>query len=141
MPVVVASATGRVDTARYRYFLNDQAGPVRRELRRRGLKMHASLIRRTPRRTGKLVSTARQESGLTGEKPWVQSTLGRAGETDYLGYLINGTPAHLIYPRQNRPNPHLRFVVGGVIVYAKLVHHPGTRANNFMHDALMDARG
>lgn len=141
MGLVIASVSGRVDTARYRYFLNDQRGPVRKELRRRGVKVHASLIRRCPRRTGKLVSTARQESGISGERPYVQSTLGRAGETDYLGYLINGTPAHMIYPRANRPNPHLRFVAGGMVIFAKAVHHPGTRANNFMHDALMDARG
>jgi hypothetical protein len=33
----------------------------------------------------------------------------------------------------------LRFMVGGRIVYAKLVRHPGTRPNNFMLRALPEA--
>ncbi|PSK57995.1 hypothetical protein B0E38_01840 [Streptomyces sp. 111WW2] len=48
-------------------------------------------------------------------------------------FVLDGTRPHLIRPRRARA---LRFTVGGDIVFAKLVRHPGTRANNFMGRAL-----
>jgi hypothetical protein len=47
--------------------------------------------------------------------------------------ILDGTRPHLIRPRRARA---LRFTVGGDVVFAKLVRHPGTRANNFMSRAL-----
>lgn len=54
-------------------------------------------------------------------------------------FVVNGTRPHMIFPRRNRPNPHLRFTVGGRVVYAKMVSHPGTRPNGFMIEALRQA--
>jgi hypothetical protein len=54
-------------------------------------------------------------------------------------YVVNGTRPHLIFPRRNRPNPHLRFTVNGRVVYARFVNHPGTRPNDFMIRALREA--
>lgn len=48
-------------------------------------------------------------------------------------YVLNGTRPHIIRPRRKKA---LRFEVDGRVVYAKIVHHPGTRANNFMAEAL-----
>jgi hypothetical protein len=59
--------------------------------------------------------------------------------TDYLGYILRGTPPHLIRAIENRPNAHLRFVAGGQVVFAKVVHHPGTSPNNFLARALPEA--
>ncbi|WP_327594709.1 hypothetical protein [Streptomyces chartreusis] len=47
--------------------------------------------------------------------------------------VLDGTRPHLIRPRRARA---LRFEVGGDVVFAKLVRHPGTRPNNFLARAL-----
>lgn len=51
-------------------------------------------------------------------------------------YVIYGTRPHIIRPRRARV---LRFEVGGRVVYAAVVRHPGTRANNFLSRALHEA--
>lgn len=51
-------------------------------------------------------------------------------------FVIHGTPPHPIYPRS--PGGVLRFKPkgGGNYVFAKVVHHPGTKPNNFLLKAL-----
>ena len=141
MPIVVSSVHGGVNTGEYDRFLNDSRGPVRIDLKRRMAKVKPTVIRTCPRHTGKLVSTVNTSSGLDGEKPYEELSIGRDGETDYLGFILNGTPAHMIYPLANRTNPHLRFTVGGAVVFARQVRHPGTRANNFLTRSLDQAKG
>ena len=48
-------------------------------------------------------------------------------------YVINGTRPHLIRPRTRKV---LKFNVKGRTVFARLVHHPGTKANDFLLKAL-----
>lgn len=52
---------------------------------------------------------------------------------EYAGYVHDGTRPHIIRPRNARA---LRFVIGGRVVFAKVVHHPGTRARPFLDRAL-----
>jgi hypothetical protein len=142
MPIVVSGVHGGVNTGLYDRYLNDERRPVRVDLRRRMVKIQNRVIQTCPRRTGRLVSTVQTTAGLDGERPYQELTIGKDGETDYLGYILNGTPAHLIFPIQNRPNPHLRFVSrGGMVVFARMVRHPGTRANNFLTRALDEGKG
>jgi len=51
-------------------------------------------------------------------------------------YVVSGTRPHVIRPVRAQA---LRFQVGGRTVFAKIVYHPGTRANNFLLDALREA--
>jgi hypothetical protein len=51
-------------------------------------------------------------------------------------FVLDGTRPHIIRPRNARA---LRFDVGGRTVHAKIVHHPGTRAN-FLARALIEGR-
>lgn len=51
----------------------------------------------------------------------------------YAEMVNDGTRPHLIRPRRAKA---LRFTVGGRVVYAKVVHHPGTRPNPFLDKAL-----
>lgn len=53
----------------------------------------------------------------------------------YAQYVHDGTRPHVIRPRRRQA---LRFVVGGRVVYAKVVHHPGTRARPFLTRALIE---
>lgn len=53
-------------------------------------------------------------------------------------YVMNGTRPHEIRPR--RRGGTLRFTTGGRVVYARVVHHPGTQPNRFLWKALLAAR-
>jgi hypothetical protein len=52
-------------------------------------------------------------------------------------YVVDGTPPHRIQPR--RRGGVLRFEIGGRVVYARYVQHPGTRPNGFLIEALRAA--
>lgn len=70
---------------------------------------------------------------------------------EYAGFVNDGTPRHFIRPiggrsaRNNSKKPGmLRFIVGGRVVYARVVDHPGTKARPFLDRALREvaaARG
>jgi hypothetical protein len=139
--VIAAVAVGHIDTAAWLRYGNDEHGPIRRDLERRTMRVLDAARTMCPRRTGKLAATGRKQPGLSGERPYIDVTFGHEGETPYLGYVLYGTSPHMIAARNDRPNPHLRFVVGGMVVFAKAVHHPGTRANNFLERALPAAAG
>jgi len=51
----------------------------------------------------------------------------------YAGFVNDGTRPHIIRPRRAKA---LRFRVGGRIVYARVVNHPGTKARPFLDRAL-----
>jgi hypothetical protein len=57
---------------------------------------------------------------------------------DYAKFVHDGTRPHVIRPRQAQA---LRFLVGGRVVYAKVVHHPGTRARPFLDQAAREIAG
>jgi hypothetical protein len=141
MTVIVATVTGGIDNAKWLRFTNDLRSPIRRDLDRRAMKVLDKARADCPRRTGKLAATGRKQPGLSGERPYVDVTFGHPKETPYLGYVLYGTSPHMIAARADRPNPHLRFVVGGMVVFARVVNHPGTRANDFLNRALPLAAG
>lgn len=53
---------------------------------------------------------------------------------DYAAPVHEGSRPHLIRPRKAQA---LRFQIGGRTVFAKLVHHPGSRARPFLRNAGM----
>lgn len=53
----------------------------------------------------------------------------------YAKMVHDGTRPHVIRPRTKQA---LRFRVGGRVVFAKVVHHPGTRARPFLDRALRE---
>ncbi|WP_405759431.1 hypothetical protein OG234_13145 [Streptomyces sp. NBC_01420] len=48
-------------------------------------------------------------------------------------FVLDGTRPHVIVPRRAKA---LRFTVGGDVVFARRVRHPGTRPNDFLGRAL-----
>jgi len=48
-------------------------------------------------------------------------------------YVIKGTRPHIIRPRYRQV---LKFTMRGSTVFAKVVHHPGTKPNDFLTKAL-----
>lgn len=57
-------------------------------------------------------------------------------------YVLEGTPKHIIVPRRSRGRKaRLRFRArSGDVVFARIVHHPGYRGDNFLLEALRRAR-
>lgn len=55
-----------------------------------------------------------------------------SANTHYALYVHEGTRPHVIRPRRAKA---LRFVVGGRVVFAQRVNHPGTRARPFLRNA------
>lgn len=137
--IVIKSVNGGVNDGEFAVFVNDTNGPIKRDIRRRANNVQAYQLRRVPRRTGRLAATSRKNEGSNGLRPFVDVIIGRNGQTDYLGYILFGTPAHVIRARPDRPNAHLRFMAGGAERFAREVHHPGTRANNFVRESIIQA--
>lgn len=85
--------------------------------------------------TGRLRSSGKVSySGLFSFRP--KATI--VFDVDYAQMVNDGTRPHVIRPKNASV---LRFVVGGRVVYARVVHHPGTRANPFLDRALREVVG
>lgn len=135
MIVRATLTSAEVDRVRFEAFVHDPGGPIRRDLARRAVAVQAHMTRGCPRRTGLLASTIRKNDGRSPRGPEINVLCGRDGITDYLGYVLAGTPPHLILPHGQA----LRFMIGGVVVFATVVFHPGQSPNNFMLRALPEA--
>lgn len=88
--------------------------------------------------TGRLRASIRVEARRTFTLRTV-FTIG--SDVEYAAMVNDGTRPHLIRPRNKQV---LRFQVGGRVVYARVVHHPGTKARPFLDRALREvaaARG
>jgi hypothetical protein len=137
--IQISTPKGGVNDAEFVRFVNAPAGPIRHELDRRATNVQRYQLRAVPKKTGMLASTSRKNAGRLGLRPYVDVIIGKQGLTDYLGYILYGTHAHYIRAIPNRPNAHLRFMVGGGVRFAKQVWHPGTRANNFVQRSMAQA--
>lgn len=63
-----------------------------------------------------------------------QVTIG--SDVEYAAMVHDGTRPHRIEPRT--PGGVLRFTVGGQVVFARFVNHPGTQAKPFLDRALRE---
>lgn len=109
-----------------------------REVQRHGRRVAARWQRRTatqarqdaPVRTGHLGrSVGEGDVKTVGPFTVTGSVHARA---DYALYVHEGTRPHVIRPRRAKA---LRFEVGGRVVFAKMVRHPGVRARPFLRNA------
>lgn len=88
--------------------------------------------------TGRLRASIRVESRRTFT---FRSVFTVGSDVEYAAMVNDGTRPHVIRPRNAQV---LRFRVGGRVVFAKVVNHPGTRARPFLDRALQEvaaARG
>ena len=88
--------------------------------------------------TGRLRASIRVESRRTFT---LRSVYTIGSDVEYAAFVNDGTRPHVIRARNAQV---LRFRVGGRVVYAKAVNHPGTRAKPFLDRALREvaaARG
>ena len=82
--------------------------------------------------TGRLRASIRMESRRT----FTLKTVWTVGsDVYYAPYVNDGTRPHVIRPKTKQA---LRFMVGGRVVFARVVNHPGTRPNPFLDRALRE---
>lgn len=119
----------RLDRADLRRVIRDASA---RELRNAGRQVVNRAKVLAPVDTGRLRASIEGRLNRT----WTlrpQFTVG--SNVEYASYVHDGTRPHIIRPRNARA---LRFVVGGQVVYARVVHHPGTAARPFLDRALRE---
>jgi hypothetical protein len=110
-------------------------GEARRALRKRAPQVLNRARILAPVDTGRLRSSGRIEySGFFTFKP--KATI--VFDVDYAEAVHNGTRPHIIRPTRAKA---LRFTIGGRVVYAKVVHHPGTKGKPFLDRALREVLG
>jgi hypothetical protein len=106
-------------------------GPVGRDLLARGRRVQYAAQRQVGVRTDRLRQSIRVA--------WFRTARGDLGvrvgsNINYALMHHTGTRPHVIRPRHAKM---LRFVnKSGMIVFAKVVHHPGTRPNRYLSDNL-----
>jgi hypothetical protein len=107
-------------------------GEARRTLRLRAPQVLNRAKILAPVDTGRLRASGRIEySSFFSFRP--KATI--VFDTDYSAFVNDGTRPHIIRPKNAKV---LRFNVGGRVVYAKVVHHPGTRPRPFLDRALRE---
>lgn len=124
------STSFSLDRTRIERMLRLPGGMVYRNMERRVRRAEAEAIRRAPGSMGTTIRSQIQR-GPGGEFRGVIRSTHRATI-----YVVSGTRPHVIRPVRARA---LRFTVGGRVVFARVVHHPGTEANNFLAAALRAA--
>lgn len=125
------STSFNLDRSRVERMLRLPGGMVHRNMERRVRRVEAEAIRRAPGSMGRTIRSQIQR-GPSGEFRGVINVRHPAAL-----YVTGGTRPHQIRPR--RPGGVLRFTVGGQVVYARFVNHPGTKPNDFLRQALRAA--
>lgn len=123
------TASVHIDPSRIQRLLTAVGGPGNRFLLRKAEAV-ASLARRYAAGHGSI------PSGIV-VGPVVGKSVKVISTNIHTVLVHNGSRRHPIRPR--RAGGYLRFVVGGRVVYARAVNHPGYRGDKFLTRALRDA--
>ena len=107
--------------------MHDPSSMFGRHMERMGVKLRMLAMMQAGMKTGQ--TRALMFSRVSGGAGGMVLTVGSNGEAAL--YHHQGTKSHLILPKYAKT---LRFKVNGRIVYAKVVHHPGTRPNRYLTD-------
>ncbi len=119
----------RLDRVAVRAELNRIAG---RDVARVAREVETLAKLYAPVDTGRLRGSIQARPRVTFRGP----TIRVEANVNYATFVENGTDPHVIRPKNKKV---LKFRVGGRVVYAKIVHHPGTKAVHFMARAVRQA--
>jgi hypothetical protein len=124
------SASFNLNRSRIERMLRLPGGLVYRNMERRVRRVEQEAIRLAPGSMGRAIRSQIQR-GPGGEFRGVVNVRHPAAL-----YVTGGTRPHIIRPVRAQA---LRFMIGGQVVYAKAVMHPGTKPNDFLLRALRAA--
>jgi len=111
-------------------YLNSPMGEVGRYLKAKGRKVTAAARGQVGFKTGQLRASIHMRHMRDARGQYLK--IGSSVKYAYMHH--EGTKPHLIRPKA--PNKQLRFFSKGVIVFAPLVRHPGTKPNRYLTDNL-----
>lgn len=107
------------------HLLNEPSGDVGRHMRKIGLSILAGAKAMVGVRTGRLKRSLHLRQGVRGRVQYIE-----VGSNVPYAYMHHeGTRRHEIHAREGRL---MRFNVGGKVVYAKKVMHPGTKPRKYL---------
>jgi hypothetical protein len=115
----------RLDEGALDRLLNQPSGEVGGHMRKIGLLIYAGAMAQAGSKTGDVRRRMYWTHGRRGRYQYVE--VGSRSRHALMHH--EGTKPHLIMPDSGRI---LRFNVGGRVVYARKVLHPGTRGNPFL---------
>lgn len=118
-----------IDASRFQRLLSAVGGPGERLLRRKAERV-AETARRYAAPHGSMA-----DGIIVG--PYADKRIEVISTHPATKFVHDGTPRHFIRPR--RAGGVLRFEMGGRVVFAKVVNHPGYRGDPFLTNALRDA--
>jgi len=84
------------------------------------------------------VRSGRLRGSIKADPPRIFSFRGSltvGSDLEYAAAVNDGARPHIIRPKRRQA---LRFVVGGEVVYARVVHHPGNKGSHFLDRALRE---
>ncbi len=131
----MAQKTVVLDPAALQRYIDAGNGPVVAELVRRGERVKNGARRRVGKDTLRLHNAIVKRVVSYKGRPAV--TVGFSG-VPYGIHHHDGTRPHIIRPRRKKV---LAFYLpkAGKVIFAREVHHPGTKPNRFLTDSLADA--
>lgn len=101
-------------------------------LQRLGRRIVANARQKAPVKTGNLRRSIGSRVRVTNKRV----TLDIFARAKYAAYVHDGTKPHIIRPR--KPGGVLAFPMGGRTVFATYSRHPGTRAREFLKNAIAE---
>ncbi len=127
----MANSKFELENSGIRAVVTDSDAPVRRDMQNRLRRIQRRARRNVGKNTGALSASISTRTYMRGDV--------LHGEVySNMSYALphhEGTRPHIIVPQRAEM---LRFKVGGKIVYANQVMHPGTRPNRFLANALRE---
>lgn len=124
MSFYIESSVGHVDRVGMTWVRSSPEGPVGKDLRSRGRKLALLAAASVHKKTGRLARSINSKYVIA-----MNPSVLVGSDVRYAYDVHEGTPPHLIIPNRGR---YLRFKQNGKVVYAREVHHPGTRATKFL---------
>lgn len=119
----------KLDRVAIKDLARNPRGPVGRYLSKAAAKLRILAVAQVGKRTGNLARSINYRLVSTGG-----GLVALIGSNHHVALMHHeGTKPHIILPRHAKT---LRFFSHGRIVYAKVVHHPGTRPNRYLSDNL-----
>lgn len=118
----------RIDQTAVNRMLTGRTGPVTSDLDKRAKRVARRARQLAPGSMKRKITTS-TESGH------VRVNLQHPAAL----FVLKGTKRHFIR-RGKAKGKMLRFMIGGRVVYARWVDHPGNKANNFLAKALRETR-
>lgn len=134
MPVRISvDASGLRDLAgKFRKAASAGPDDLRTEMAALGRRVRDTARAEAPVRTGALRSSIGYRTAVAG----ATVTVTVQATAKHAAMVHEGTRPHVILPRKGR---FLRFPGKSGIVYARIVHHPGTKPNPFLKRAATEA--